>query len=701
MDYLKRELELTGYNIKVLTTEIKNVQYKLSRHMERIMDDSNSILFLSSTISVLLSEMERYLALHERVKSELDHILDALDNLSNNLLSHSVVRPSVLRRMIKHVKQQLAEKYTNYELVITEVHDYYNLPVSSFDYIDGILGVFVPVFIRPNLQEPMYVYNVKTIPVPYHINSEMIDETESEKAYTQIIPDTEMVAMNRDTYINVDHSELKQCIKFSVMYFCEQTFLMKHTSKLTCETAIYHEQSPDLIMDKCNIQYYPELYPTPQILDAGKHILLGNIPELWSVEGSKNDPIHNPLEASKYVIIKKKDLCQCSLSTGTWYIQENIVHCEEEASSDLQLYYTVNMAVIIYDFLKETEEAEVRDISLCAETVKYDPVEIDLVDIKTDKVIGDTYQRLAFKRVMKNRDNRIYANKIDYMMDTNDASDVFSGHNKYQTILFILIFIFVVILIICVFGKFLGLNSHFQKILATVNKIIASIKTLLPATLPAVTQAAAITHDDVELQIDNFDILIYTILIMIVMAILIATIWLCIQIWNCLNTRNLGRLQKKLTFMKFLYADKTDLYMQFMSNYMTWSVYLGSVYDNPEGIEAVGQFLNDDITLYKGCVFNFLTIQWDNVNLSQHDLDLWLPSSLPVCLTSKLFLRRLFDNPKTLFRTIAYNPQNGKVRPITFLYKLQPVEEVVSSDVRTHHLENLKNKLHVKTILEE
>ena len=50
------------------------------------MDNSNSILFLSGTISVLLFEMERYLALHERVKSELDHILDALDNLSNNLL---------------------------------------------------------------------------------------------------------------------------------------------------------------------------------------------------------------------------------------------------------------------------------------------------------------------------------------------------------------------------------------------------------------------------------------------------------------------------------------------------------------------------------------------------------------------------------------------------------------------------------------
>ena len=70
----------------------------------------------------------------------------------------------------------------------------------------------------------------------------MVDETENENAYTHIISDTEMVAMNRDTYINVDQPELKQCIKFSVMYFCEQTFLMKHTSEHTCETAIYHEQ---------------------------------------------------------------------------------------------------------------------------------------------------------------------------------------------------------------------------------------------------------------------------------------------------------------------------------------------------------------------------------------------------------------------------------------------------------------------------
>ena len=100
---------------------------------------------------------------------------------------------------------------------------------------------------------------------------------------------------------------------------------------------------------------------------------------------------------------------------------------------------------------------------------------------------------------------------------------------------------------------------------------------------------------------------------------------------------------------------------------MSWSIYLGSVYDNPESINVSGHFMNGDVTLFEGCVFDFMTIQWDNVNLSHHDLDLWVPSSLPVPLTSKFFLRKLFRKPSTLFRIIAYSPPNNKVRPLTSL----------------------------------
>ena len=49
--------------------------------------------------------------------------------------------------------------------------------------------------------------------------------------------------------------------------------------------------------------------------------------------------------------------------------------------SVMTLYYTTNMAVMIYDFQREIEVAGIQDISLFTEPIKYDPIEIDLVDI--------------------------------------------------------------------------------------------------------------------------------------------------------------------------------------------------------------------------------------------------------------------------------------------------------------------------------
>ena len=44
-------------------------------------------------------------------------------------------------------------------------------------------------------------------------------------------------------------------------------------------------------------------------------------------------------------------------------------------------------------------------------------------------------------------------------------------------------------------------------------------------------------------------------------------------------------------------------------------------------MKAIGQLVDGDVILCEGCVFDYFTIQWDNVDLSQQDLDLWSPSS--------------------------------------------------------------------------
>ena len=84
---------------------------------------------------VLLFDLNRFLLLYESILSELDHFLDALDNLSNNQLSHSVVSADVMEALIIHVQQVLEKDYPDYELVVSQVHDYYYLPISTFLHV--------------------------------------------------------------------------------------------------------------------------------------------------------------------------------------------------------------------------------------------------------------------------------------------------------------------------------------------------------------------------------------------------------------------------------------------------------------------------------------------------------------------------------------------------------------------------------------
>ena len=96
-----------GEHIKHLTNKVKHIEMAIQHHEHQITDNRNSIKFLGNILGVLLSDLNRYLLLHESILSELDHFLDALDNLSNNQVSHSVVSAEVMKVLINHEQQVL------------------------------------------------------------------------------------------------------------------------------------------------------------------------------------------------------------------------------------------------------------------------------------------------------------------------------------------------------------------------------------------------------------------------------------------------------------------------------------------------------------------------------------------------------------------------------------------------------------------
>ena len=554
-DHFQKELVRQGEHIKHLTNRVKHVEMAMQYHEHQITDKRNSIKFLGNMLGVLLSDLNRYLLLYESILSELDHFLDALDNLSNNQLSHSVVSADVMQVLITHVQQVLERDYPDYELVVSQVHDYYNLPISTFACKDKTLVIHISFYIKPKNQEPLFLYDIRTIPVPYHMNEELIDESECKYTYTKVKPTTRILAIRSNTQINLDYDQLVHCVKYNILFFCEQMFLEKQGNEHTCESAIYTNQNEKLIQQKCTIEYYPKLDPDPDILDAGNYILLGNFPLPWTYFCEQKDEIPTPISGSSYVIIKKHDLCKCSLSAGSWYLEANIAYCAEDPdnpSTQWTLYYTVNMATVIYQFQEKLKTEGITDLTLFTEQIPFDAKEPDLIVEEDTYVLQDTSPAVNYKEVMEDFAMRCYLSKPDLAMSMAEPSHWFGGHNSWLTFVGVAAVLVVVLIPFLLFTlyKYCGFRFQFQKVNSILTKLLILNKTAesIPPTL-----AQPVTEFG-EMTFEMFDLKILQLVLIVMASTLTFYLLITMTLWifDYLNTKFLEHQFYWLDLFKFI-----------------------------------------------------------------------------------------------------------------------------------------------------
>ena len=245
-------------------------------------------------------------------------------------------------------------------------------------------------------------------------------------------------------------------------------FLEKQGNEHTCESAIYTNQNVKMIQQKCTIEYYPKLDPDPDILDAENYFLLGYFPLPWNYFCKQKDEIPTPISGSSYVIIKKHDLCQCSLSAGSWYLEANIAYCAEDPdnpSTHLKLYYTVNMATVIYQFQEKLKTEGITDLTLFNEQIPFDAREPDLIVEEDTNVLEDTSPVVNYQEVMEDFAMRCYLSKPDLAVSMGEPSHWFGGHNSWLTFVGVTAVLVVVLIPFLLFTlyKYCGFRFQFQK----------------------------------------------------------------------------------------------------------------------------------------------------------------------------------------------------------------------------------------------
>ena len=147
-----------------------------------------------------------------------------------------------------------------------------------------------------------------------------------EREYTQIIPETEFIALTETNYVPLTQAQISLCAKIGYMDYCEYAHLLKKCTEHTCMSAIYYNQGSDIKAKQCKTIVTFDTIPESKILDAGKLLILSNLQKPWTIACKDVSRVFE-IEYSTYHILNRSELCECSLMAGNYLLSYTNTNC--------------------------------------------------------------------------------------------------------------------------------------------------------------------------------------------------------------------------------------------------------------------------------------------------------------------------------------------------------------------------------------
>ena len=686
-----RDIGRTMWKLDRLTAEVLISDELLD---DKIRQNSDAIKLLSMLTATLQGQLERNMLTYQRYLLELDSFLIALDNLSEGLLTHHAVSTSVMNRLITGMRDEIRDRHLDYDLVMTSVQEYYDMPLVSFTYTQGIIVLHIPIYLKQTAQKPLTLYNIKTVPVPYkvakhtetfqyanardqdhhvlsddnEISHEKLEDVETTAVYTKIVQTYQMIAINDVSFITLDEPDLVNCVHFRKFYLCENVFLLQHKTQHNCESAIYWDESNDVIYHECKFEYLHDYTPKPSILDAGDKILLAGLPLPWTFYCKNDQLMPEPLQGEAYVVIERKELCKCSINAGYLYIQESLISCSEEKSllapdqvdqsTNFQLGYPVNMAVVInFPELYKDLSYIPNDTLVLSEPLQISPDFLEIIRTQEDDVMPTTH---VFKAPLKDvvekikAHQKIHATKGDKALRMDDIDKWAKGENKT----------FAFVLAACVLGILTSIVTVYLGYkVCSLRQGMVKFNGLIPrllSVIPLSTPGHALTIIDDTVQVDLKTELYYLILVYVAICVLAYLVYKAMVFgYNWLRTKWIYNPNHVAAYYpSYLFEDKTDICME-VTNFGskgTVSLYLGTVIEYPSDMYVTNPEQIDEFLWDRSLWRDSIAVNWKEcrVLLNKESLkEFSLPYLIKIPLLSRCTFRTILEIDQPIFRLLA------------------------------------------------
>ena len=225
---------------------------------------------------ILVGTLQRIHRQYIRYESALDDTLIGIENLNSGYLTHRILDPQILGKYLEAIEDNVEETAPEYEPVFTSVYQYYGNSLISFTNMINDLLLQLPILIKLKVQVPISLFSIKTAPVPLDVETYIGEKRE----YTQIIPETELIALTENNYIPLTQAQISLCAKIGYMYYCEYAHLLKKRTKHTCMSAIYYNQGSDIKAKQCKTIVTFDTIPESKILDTSNLLIYKNLGQL-------------------------------------------------------------------------------------------------------------------------------------------------------------------------------------------------------------------------------------------------------------------------------------------------------------------------------------------------------------------------------------------------------------------------------------
>ena len=314
-----------------------------------------AVLMVKDYITILVGTLQRIHRQYVRYKSALDDTLIGIEHLNSGYLTHRILDPKILAKYLEAIKDDLEETAPEFEPVFTNVYQYYGNSLISFTNIIDDLLLQLPILIKLKVQVPMSLFSIETAPVSLDAGTYLGERRE----YTQIIPETELIALTENNYIPLTQAQISLCAKIGYMYYCEYAHLLKKCTEHTCMSAIYYDQGSDIKGKQCKTIVTFDTIPESKILDASDLLILSNLQKPWTIPCKYISRVFE-IEYSTYCILNRSELCECSLTAGNYllsYMNINCGNAPEARHGYFTTYYSFNK--ILLDVITEIFDIQV------------------------------------------------------------------------------------------------------------------------------------------------------------------------------------------------------------------------------------------------------------------------------------------------------------------------------------------------------